>query len=107
MSEWQPIDTAPKDGKEILAYAPENEYCESRIGVIYFTEYDGWISADYDAVKYEPTHWMPLPPPPVKKHQCKGYNDKFICRSIGDQWIIEFGIDWTAVKYCPFCGEKA
>lgn len=75
MSEWQPIETAPKDGTPILVSNPE------RAGV--------WI-AHYNAVyqsgfrpdnpwaclmlnvrwhpnqraSMKPTHWMPLPAPP-------------------------------------------
>jgi hypothetical protein len=71
MSDWQPIDTAPKDGTEILLFDGE------------VVTVGGWISevdqgADYEgqgliapgwwslALKdNKPTHWQPLPPPPV------------------------------------------
>lgn len=64
MSEWQPIETAPKDGTVLLGY-------ENKAGVEMFTfrwcEHRGWISeipwGDWDRV--DPTHWMPLPEPPA------------------------------------------
>ena len=73
MSEWQPIETAPKDGTEILLKIPQLwEEPQGRIGSgDYFSAcwYDessefwvnrlgGWISL------YRPTHWMPLPKSP-------------------------------------------
>ena len=66
MSEWMPIETAPKDGTDVLLFTKE--------GIIqgYFTYFE-WdqtvVYATYDgsgcvAFYREPTHWMPLPPPP-------------------------------------------
>ena len=71
--EWQPIETAPKDGTEILAYFGPHT------GVVQVS----WNSPDYDGFKLwvvddrkhgpyylrgysnpYPTHWMPLPPAP-------------------------------------------
>lgn len=84
--QWQPIETAPKDG-EILVYNGESvspsmwyESNEFRN----FGEEGGWCSADYDVggslyegvdvIKPQPTHWMPLPDAPIIKEseeQCK------------------------------------
>jgi len=64
---WQPIETAPKDGTEILAYDEM---------VLRVSWQDEWLSDDYawhlgtclmfgnSETKCSPTHWMPLPAPP-------------------------------------------
>ena len=65
-SEWQPIETAPRDETPILAFIPE----ESReYSFIYVLIYDELILAWREAAgecysQYAPTHWMPLPEPP-------------------------------------------
>ena len=66
---WQPIETAPKDGTEILACwdAPTPEY-KTR-GVVRWEIYnavgDGyWATAPGDWNK-RCTHWMPLPTAPT------------------------------------------
>ena len=66
MSEWQPIETAPKDGKYILAV--RNAVGHRAVTVIVFDEVLGWVGRTVEdekkMVKYQPTHWMPLPEPP-------------------------------------------
>ena len=72
MSEWQTIETAPKDGTRILVFAkcePAHRYYGSaRIYVSEWvaipdpTEFSHWAS---DGIDFEPTHWMPLPPVPT------------------------------------------
>lgn len=64
MSEWQPIESAPKDGVEVLAYFEDGGcyVAACRDGV--------WIEGNYlnpkDAPElFTPTHWMPLPDPPT------------------------------------------
>lgn len=57
MTDWQPIETAPKDGTYFLAYEPS--------GDMYRAAYnrDGAFSAFCGrSVVYspEPTHWIPL-----------------------------------------------
>lgn len=91
MADWQPIETAPKDGTDIQARIPghgddnviawqcdafrdENEKCCG--GWAFTTEQeppdcwtDGicWSSNEDGVPSIQPTHWMPLPPPPEPK----------------------------------------
>jgi hypothetical protein len=58
-SNWQPIETAPKDGK-ILAYDPD-----FGLQVMVFSDGFWWDTID-SILKTIPTHWMPLPEPPVQ-----------------------------------------
>ena len=55
MSEWQPIETAPKDGKLILLWVPGKEYGLMKWEGIWDDRLHGCRG---------PTHWMPLPEPP-------------------------------------------
>jgi hypothetical protein len=64
MSEWMPIETAPKDGANCLVYSEG----EIKIGLFIG---DKWLAEDWNGdccgCKRElifPTHWTPLPPPP-------------------------------------------
>jgi hypothetical protein len=77
-NEWQPIETAPKDGTPIIGLTPKNGYFGGVIGV----EWNKRKSRMFDGVKIRvggfwarscrtqivecPTHWMPLPKPPTQ-----------------------------------------
>lgn len=72
MSEWRPIETAPKDGSVVLLWEKGSELIydsNSEIAAGY-CRYDGhWTTGQYDFWCDEiecckPTHWMPLPEPP-------------------------------------------
>lgn len=80
--DWQPIETAPKDGTEIIGFRPDQ-------GVFVFRwawmeefvpkDQNGDPTEDYDDAfacwwhdrwdwlegELRPTHWMPLPAPPA------------------------------------------
>ena len=57
MTEWQTIDTAPKDGTSILVNDGGN--------VIIAWWDGGWYSGAYEPPQAtEVTHWMPLPEAP-------------------------------------------
>jgi hypothetical protein len=96
MNEWQPIETAPKDGTHILAWVPWTRYPKTLFWAIYADEWrcpasergpceDGW----------QPTHWMPAPAPPQeeKRHltAAERYDDLLlrIVQTIGLGQAIE------------------
>ena len=56
---WRPIDTAPKDGTTVLV-ANDKYVAEGS----FFTGYWSWGMPIADEI--QPTHWMPLPPPPTE-----------------------------------------
>jgi hypothetical protein len=66
MSDWQPIDSAPKDGTEILGhndgvYAIVSWQTHRTMTGIY----GNWADRAGYLESYErPTHWQPLPEPP-------------------------------------------
>lgn len=74
MKEWQPIETAPKDGTELLLYERRERLIDDDFIEVDYV-FTGWwnkesyINAcweclEYDAFSHNPTHWMPLPKPP-------------------------------------------
>lgn len=74
--QWQPIETAPKDGTEVIVYHPEAGVCAAFCP----TEGFAWHCMDgqntvigrksgrsipsMTSFINPPTHWMPLPAPP-------------------------------------------
>jgi hypothetical protein len=65
--EWQPIETAPKDGTQLLVcvlYEVDGDVFSER-----------WVDSFWDgkwlwfpkiiSAPLPPTHWTPLPPPPT------------------------------------------
>lgn len=65
--EWQPIETAPKDGSEILLFCPDDE--PQVVAGNYYRPAKCWMYADQLMNEVspdgcQPTHWMPLPEPP-------------------------------------------
>lgn len=71
--EWQPIETAPRDGTRVLVWVPK--YAEHFVAALMTCPDDGdqqWIVARFHEPKISviapsPTHWMPLPEPPPDK----------------------------------------
>lgn len=74
MTQWQPIETLPKDWKRILVFGvktgelsgeaehPDIWLCENEIGngtfcIVGCDYYGAWV--------YNPTQWMPVSPPPA------------------------------------------
>lgn len=58
---WQPIETAPKDGTRILGYQPAAPASVEDINIV---AWDSGRWHDDEWYCYTITHWMPLPAPP-------------------------------------------
>jgi hypothetical protein len=90
MSEWQDIETAPKNGTEILIYREDCGVILARwvapCEFLHESEYismspDSWEEADWFGADFVsgyrvsndglPTHWQPLPEPPSKAKQAE------------------------------------
>ncbi len=80
LTTWQPIDTAPDDGTKIDVFANGKRYANvrwsfsvnSNTGDRIKSAWDGWVYDGCSGQSYtpnligvEPTHWLPLPPPPA------------------------------------------
>jgi len=66
MSEWQPIETAPKDGTRFMAWPCLLDGGHTVAAETYWYVHpsvQGWITDLIDCGEYdfEPTLWMPLP----------------------------------------------
>lgn len=72
--EWQPIETAPKDGTVVMLWVKNwRKTIPVMIGwygKITFENPAGWVG-EHCKVNHidQPTHWMPLPPPPNSKEK--------------------------------------
>jgi hypothetical protein len=76
MSEWQLIETAPKDGTQVDIWGV-NHLHYKKIGLrkcnVSFGPVTDWMGRERDDWRhgmgedFEPTHWMPLPQPPAQK----------------------------------------
>ena len=70
MTEWKPIETAPRDGREIMAINAEaGEFARPRFCRWFRATRAARNGTEFWAVRgtsqaIHPTHWMPLPEPP-------------------------------------------
>jgi hypothetical protein len=74
MSEWQPAETAPKDGTRVILFFPSlknkiqvGHYMQTETrdnGEITYQN-EGWFFGGFGLHNsFVPSHWMPLPEPP-------------------------------------------
>jgi len=67
-TEWQPIETAPKDGTKIITCCMSpSEYTTVKAGFMVINGYDDRILSWplHNKVHFPATHWMPRPEPPT------------------------------------------
>lgn len=67
MSEWQPIDSAPRDGTYVLLVSSGGAVWQG-----YWRKSDeapyghaGWTRFNSCDIQWQPNHWMPMPKPPT------------------------------------------
>lgn len=62
---WMPIESAPKDGRCLVAIETDDGYT---FGVLGRDKSGNWIHEGEPtfckSYYFNPTHWQPLPPPP-------------------------------------------
>jgi len=63
MSEWKPIETAPKDG-ETRVLLGRTGFAEQQAVAWWSAISEAWVTVIGGHTFYEATHWMPLPQPP-------------------------------------------
>jgi hypothetical protein len=67
MTGWRDIETAPKDGTEVLLFG-KALYGREVMKVCWWSNRAAWQIAETVSgatpIFNEPTHWMPLPQPP-------------------------------------------
>jgi len=77
--QWQPISTAPKDGRPVMLLSPGGRVCVASYGEMAFVG-TGWSvivpcmggtgrgsDTHIHFQEDQPTHWMPLPEPPKEE----------------------------------------
>jgi hypothetical protein len=66
MTNWQPIETAPKDQMILTIWDGTNNKSGLAARYWHVAFFDGhdWIEHEFNDVIDTPTHWMPLPDPP-------------------------------------------
>lgn len=83
---WQPIETAPRDGTAIFAFwAPASGKVHAGcFGVTEFDTVRSWVNPEDSDDEYcEPTHWMPLPPVPDAQPAQEPNDDLTIAYMVG------------------------
>lgn len=75
MTDWQPIETAPKDGTVVLVVGDRGHSCAQwrregwDTGSGWHATVEGQECLDgddrYGLKRLSPTHWMPIPSPPA------------------------------------------
>jgi hypothetical protein len=76
--EWRPIETAPKDGTKLLLTNDRHPQCLMIVGHWAqdlsgeeqppFQGWFHWSGCGFAQLPDEPTHWQPLPNPPIKEN---------------------------------------
>jgi hypothetical protein len=73
---WQPIETAPRDGTDMLLVGIHGHYTATPTYIGWFNgSTKRWVNTYSGKSQYPPSHWMPLPDEPTveadRKHRGK------------------------------------
>lgn len=108
LTNWKPIDSAPRDGKPFLAVCGKDILC-IHLGEFKdrFVVYNPECGCCLDRCIVDPTWWTDLPDLPQSTHVCQ--NNEFLCKRVGDNLYLRcklYSADYIHVNYCPLCGVK-
>lgn len=112
MTEWQPIDTAPEEEDILIANENGAVFYGIKRSNFFETSCDGLGCYCEPQIIENAAHWMPLPKPPKKKHDCKSkfykcFRDSQGHLIVGYTACEQYNQYAFTVDYCPICGEKA
>lgn len=103
-NDWQPIETAPKDGSTILLWG--KKYPDHLAFTRWNEESQSWSGPHL--TNY--THWTRMPPIPRAKEEWEeaGYCCKnlYFYRNKDDSQRVTISSIQDELKYCPWCGGK-
>lgn len=117
--QWQPIETAPKDGSEVDLWTANGRVPDAKWNAKR-SRWEEWGLGGFEQmtwvdVDYPPTHWMPLPNPPEQDQRgddtttCRWWRDEFgnWCCACSDT-MPDF-TPWPSADpngaHCPKCGK--
>jgi hypothetical protein len=118
-AQWQPIETAPRDGTVIDLWIDDNRWSDCRWGLPghscgedghycdseWHSLDEGWVCISLNQeLSMSPTHWMPLPPEPGAAHETndRRQEEVLMLRSVGAMAIAEGDEGWGLVPIdCP------
>lgn len=83
----RPIETAPRDGRQILLWAGKDENL---------------------LIGFSNGYWSQMPEDEEPKYCCPGFSaNKNIIKKRADDYYIELAVGGLLhTSFCPFCGEK-
>lgn len=98
MNNWQPIETAPKDGEPILLFCPKYKMVGERVVKAWWEDDDwtegyrsvGYFSHTTNSRQGDPTHWQALPSPPTEPTPAKGEFGCLICTKPVHDYIPQY-----------------
>lgn len=64
---WQGMDTAPRDGTKLMLWMKDKIYFGSWFENKTYPTISRWKVELPSSWQDQPTHWMPLPPPPAER----------------------------------------
>lgn len=81
MATWQPIESAPRDGTNILAW---DGLCIESVSYdeclqLWVTS---WAGDEEYGQGFPPTHWMPLPAPPAEDTHARVLRDAYLSDNV-------------------------
>lgn len=125
MTEWQPIETIPRNGDQVLVllYFRENNETMKYYNTDIASFSNGrWEGRTYNIDDLDIVGWSKIPEIPKsihnENHECKNSNLKCIFTDSKNGFVLYVksydsngeDIGWfsiTTCNYCPFCGMKS